>query len=299
MDFNQVRYFLALAETLNFTRAAERCHVTQPALTQAIRRLEDSLNGKLIERDGRDTRLTELGSAVRVQFEKIDATRRLVHQTASSFANEEQRELNLGVVCTLSSKCLVPVFSSPKIKTRLTSLTLHDVTPQSWPQLLKSGSLDGVFCADDPQRDSNIEFFPLFQEHVGVAFSVNHPFASATGEITASEVFEHPYIDRLDCEFREFVLAICERERFDVNVVCRSQREDWIQRLVAAGLGTTIIPENSVVDTNIRVRRLSDPSISRTVAFACLNQPDRSPALRNLVDQIQQTDWTREQNQPA
>lgn len=54
MDFNQVRFFLALAETLNFTRAAERCHVTQPALTQSIKRLELELGGDLIVRDGRE-----------------------------------------------------------------------------------------------------------------------------------------------------------------------------------------------------------------------------------------------------
>ena len=75
MDFSQVRYFLALAETLNFTRAAEKCHVTQPTLTQAIKRLEEELGGPLIYREGRYSRLTKLGQSLRTHFEKIEQTR--------------------------------------------------------------------------------------------------------------------------------------------------------------------------------------------------------------------------------
>ena len=61
MEMQQVRYFVALAETLNFTRAAEQCSVTQPALTRAIKALEQEFGGELILREGRLTQLTELG----------------------------------------------------------------------------------------------------------------------------------------------------------------------------------------------------------------------------------------------
>lgn len=74
VDFNQVRYFLALADCLNFTRAAERCNVSQPALTQAIRRLENELGGELIRREGRDSELTTLGRSLRGYFEEIERT---------------------------------------------------------------------------------------------------------------------------------------------------------------------------------------------------------------------------------
>ena len=66
MEMQQVRYFLAVSRTLNFTRAAEECNVTQPALTRAIKQLEDELGGELIRREGRNTHLTDLGNARRM-----------------------------------------------------------------------------------------------------------------------------------------------------------------------------------------------------------------------------------------
>ena len=89
MDFNQVKYFLALAETLNFTRAAEECHVSQPALTQGIKRLEDELGGPLITREGRYTQLTVLGQSLHTHFEQINRTRHLVSKTAKDVISEK------------------------------------------------------------------------------------------------------------------------------------------------------------------------------------------------------------------
>ena len=72
MHMNQVRYFLALCEEGNFTRAAERCGVTQPSLTKAIKNLESKLGGKLFDRNKSETQLTELGELVRPRMQRID-----------------------------------------------------------------------------------------------------------------------------------------------------------------------------------------------------------------------------------
>ena len=95
MDFNQVRYFLALADTLNFTHAAELCYVSQPALTQAIKRLEGELGGQLIYRTGRKTELTELGKRTLDQFKQIDNARHIVKATAKAVLSGEVAELNI------------------------------------------------------------------------------------------------------------------------------------------------------------------------------------------------------------
>ena len=106
MDFSQVRYFLALADTLNFTRAAELSNVTQPTLTQAIKRLEDELGGPLIHREGKFTRLTKLGHALRSHFEKIEETRSALKESARTVTSGEVSELNIGLMCTIGPRNL-------------------------------------------------------------------------------------------------------------------------------------------------------------------------------------------------
>ena len=125
MDFNQVRYFLALANTLNFTRAAEHCYVSQPALTQAIKRLEDELGGKLIHRDGRYTELTELGKSLREHFEQIDRTRHLVRTTAKAVISGEVAELNIGLMCTIGPRVLAGMLDTFQMQHPMVSLVLH------------------------------------------------------------------------------------------------------------------------------------------------------------------------------
>ena len=71
MEMHQIRYFLAVCETLNFTRAAEQCHVTQPALTRAIQKLEEELGGLLFRRERHLTHLTDLGRLLRPQLEQV------------------------------------------------------------------------------------------------------------------------------------------------------------------------------------------------------------------------------------
>src|ERR1700740_966509 len=85
MELHQVRYFLALASTLNFTRAAEQCNVTQPALTKGIQKLEQELGGQLIYRERRLTQLTDLGKEVLPMLERTLASSEAVGRRAREF----------------------------------------------------------------------------------------------------------------------------------------------------------------------------------------------------------------------
>ncbi|MDF2765319.1 MAG: transcriptional regulator [Rhodospirillales bacterium] len=82
MEMHQVRYFLAVCETLNFTRAAERCHVTQPALTRAIQKLEEEVGGQLFRRERNATHLTHLGQMVKPHLEQVLADSQAAMSTA-------------------------------------------------------------------------------------------------------------------------------------------------------------------------------------------------------------------------
>ena len=178
MDINQIRYFLALADSLNFTRAAEQCHVSQPALTQAIKRLEEELGGALIYREGKYTRLTELGRILRGYFEQIEQTRQIVKQTAQSFIGGHVQELHIGLMCTIGPRVLGRFLNEFQRSYPNILLMLHDVPYSDIPGLIRSGSLDGAFGSSrNGKRDHSLKAIMLFEEPMIVAFSEDHQFA--------------------------------------------------------------------------------------------------------------------------
>ena len=111
MEMQQVRYFLALSETLNFTRAAEQCHITQPALTRAIRALEDEFGGELIRREGKLSHLTDLGQRMLPLLKQCYDSALSAKAVARSVAAGEARSLALGLSRTVDLRLLGSVLS--------------------------------------------------------------------------------------------------------------------------------------------------------------------------------------------
>src|SRR5262249_11546053 len=101
MEMHQIRYFLSVCDTLNFTRAAELCNVSQPALTRAIQKLEEELGGLLFRRERSLTHLTDLGRLMRPHLEQVFHQTETARSTAKSFLKLENAPLNLGVMCTI------------------------------------------------------------------------------------------------------------------------------------------------------------------------------------------------------
>ena len=101
MEMHQVRYFLAVADTLNFTRAAEQCHVSQPALTRAIQQLEEELGGLLLRRERKLTHLTDFGQLIEPHLRQLAADAEAAKTTAKRFLNLQQADIRLGVMCTI------------------------------------------------------------------------------------------------------------------------------------------------------------------------------------------------------
>ena len=290
MDFNQVRYFLALADTLNFTRAAERCYVSQPSLTQAIKRLEVELGGELIHRDGKDTELTELGKSIRAHFEKIDRTRHLVRSTAKAVTSGEIAELNIGVMCTIGPRVLGKMLDDFRMKHPSVSITLHDVIPPSIPDLLLSGALDGAFFARHGPPHPQLHNVHLFDEAMVIAFPENHEF-SQKDSIPLNDITKQHYVDRLHCEFREEVNESFAEQNLELEVVFRSEREDWIQSFVRDGVGVTCLPKYSLLRPELDHRPIIDPPLSRKVELAVIDEAETLPALNILIEYVKKHDW--------
>ena len=292
MDFNQIRYFLALADTLNFTRAAERCYVSQPALTQAIKRLENELGGELISREGKYTELTELGKSLRGHFERIDHTRHLVRTTAKVVTSGEITELNIGIMCTLGPRVIAGMLDEFQTKFSDVAIVIHDVTPNAIPELLLSGGLDGAFCAYHGNRNDQLVYVDLFEEALVVAFPDTHEFLELSS-VPLEEITKHRYIDRLHCEFREGFLEFCAGKKLDLNVAFRSQRKDWIQSLIREGAGVSIIPRFSLLKPELDYRDIIDPELMRTIGFAVTENQSSAEALNAFIKLASEFQWSQ------
>jgi LysR family hydrogen peroxide-inducible transcriptional activator len=104
MEIHQIRYFLAVSEYLNFRRAAENCHVSAPALTRAIQKLEDEIGGKLFRRERNLTHLTDLGTLIRPHLEHVLFEAEGAKITAKQFLKLEHAPVKLGVMCSLAKR---------------------------------------------------------------------------------------------------------------------------------------------------------------------------------------------------
>ena len=290
MDFNQIRYFLALADTLNFTRAAEKCHVSQPALTQGIKRLEEELGGELVHRDGRYNELTKLGKSLRNDFEQINRMRLLVKKSSSEIVSGEVAELNIGIMCTIGPQVLAGMLNIFQMDYPMLSVALHDVTPPAVEDLLLTGGLDAVFCARRGAKHSRLRYVELYEEPMVVAFPPKHDFINYE-TVPLIDIVKEPYVERLHCEFRQDTHEFSAEQALELNVVFRSEREDWIQSLIRDGVGVGMLPLYSLLKPSLDYRFITEPVLTRKVELAITNNTRLSPALNKLVEFASSYDW--------
>src|SRR3954452_3710493 len=132
MEMHQVRYFLALCEELNFTRAAERCHVAQPSLTRAIKQLEDELGGALFHRERANTHLSELGRTLKPYLEQVYGGAEDAKREAREFVRLQKTPLRLGLMCTIAPTYLLDLVAA--VRTRHSGIELQ-IVDEAAPQL--------------------------------------------------------------------------------------------------------------------------------------------------------------------
>jgi DNA-binding transcriptional LysR family regulator len=291
MDLNQVKYFVHLADTLNFTVAARRSGVSQPSLTKAIRRLEEELGGPLIHRDGKDSRLTALGREMQVEFMRLDALVDGIRERAESSVSGRHRVLTFGVATTIA-----PAGFSRFIKHALSQLPdidlhLQPMGPGEGTTEILSGKYDACVLPGPPAPNFKLVTVPLFREPLRLAMAADHVLARGAVVLPA-QMMEEPYLDRLGCEFRTQVI-----EHFmDRDIVMRprlqSEREDWVQHLVAAGLGVCTVPERSVIVGGLALRPVEGMDISREVTLVAVSGSGSPMEMRQIVKMAAAYDWS-------
>lgn len=290
MEMHQIRYFLTVSELLNFRRAAEKCHVSAPALTRAIQKLEEEVGGKLFRRERNLTHLTDLGNLIRPHLERVFAEAENAKITAERFLKLEDAPVKLGIMCTIGPIRFMGFLAGFHAKQHGIELTLIDGTAQRLNELLRNGLLDLAVIAQPDPFDDCYQVMPLFQERFCVGFPINHQFQSRK-VVKLDDAAREPHLLRVNCEFQSHIFKQCHDDGADIHVVYRSEREDWIQSLIAAGLGVTFLPEFSVVIPGLVTRPLVEPEIVRQIALISIAGRTWSPAIATFIRAVQTASW--------
>lgn len=282
MESHQVRYFVALADALNFTRAAERCNVTQPSLTRAIKQLEDELGGPLFHRERNNTHLTELGRTMRPFLEQIFDNMRAAKNRARDMLQLKRASLDVGLMCTIGPTKLVDLIGGFRRRYPDVELRLRDGKGQALQESLVAGELDVAVLGMPEGLDDRLNPIPMFGENFMITFAPGHRF-EAMVEVPAAELSGEPYISRANCEFAEHANRVLTELGVDIRPLYRSEREDWVLAMILAGLGWGFTPECSVSLPGIEARRLVRPGIDRTIHVATVRGRPHSPAVGAFV----------------
>ena len=290
MEMHEVRYFLAVCDTLNFTRAAERCNVSQPSLTRAIQKLEAEFGGLLFRRERAATHLTDLGSLVRPQLERIAKDAETVKSTASSFLRMKDAPLSLGIMCTIGPMRCVGFLSRFQKGHPGIELTLTEDTPARLVELLQEGKIDVAVMAQPDPFPERFDVHPLYRENFVVAFPPGHRFDQMNA-VRIAEVGGESYLSRINCEYYDQLGQVCRDNNAPLIDAYRSEREDWIQSMVMAGMGICFMPEFSPVLPGLHTRCVIEPEVVREVCLVTVSGRRFSPAVATFVRALKAYKW--------
>ena len=178
MEMHQVRYFLATVSELNFTKAAEKCNVTQPSLTRAIKQLEDELGGDLFRRERPQAQLTELGQRLYPLLKQCYESALGARSLASAIKSGEVGALKLALSRTINLELLTSHLTElNRLFNRLELKLLRGTTPEI-VKLLKSGEAELAIAADLGEGWERLDRWPLFTEEFGLILNAKHRLAS-------------------------------------------------------------------------------------------------------------------------
>ncbi|MCV0396421.1 MAG: LysR family transcriptional regulator [Rhizobiaceae bacterium] len=291
MEMHEIRYFLAASRTLNFHRAADLANVTQPALTRAIQKLEAELGGLLFHRERNHVQLTDFGCLVRGHLEEVVRRSEAAKESARDFLRLEAAPLTLGVMCTIGPLRFVGFLNAFHEKKPGIGVTVIEGVPSRLTEMLLQGKLDVALMAQPAPFQDRLRPEPIYTERFGLAFCSGHPLEKRN-TLHLSDVEGEPYLDRINCEYSDHIDGLCGERGIRITTAYRSEREDWIMAMVAAGMGVCFAPEFSACLPGVHHRPVADPEVVREVSLVSVAGRVSSPAVKAFMEAVRDHEWT-------
>jgi DNA-binding transcriptional LysR family regulator len=284
MELRQLEYFVAVAEEANFTRAAERVHISQSGVSAQIRRLEQELGATLIDRSGRTATLTAAGEAALDHAREVLGAAKAVRQAVDDVSGVLRGRLDVGMVsgCTIT-----PLFDAlaafgaahPGIEISLIEDSSDRLTAR-----VRAGEVDVALIGAADHTPEGLEAFTIVSERLVAGAPAGHPLTEGGDTCTLTEVAAYPLVCMPSgTGVRSVLDAACARRELVPQIALVASAPDAVADLAQRGLGIAILSESmaAVQDGRLQALPIADVDIPAILALVWRSEP--SPALRELL----------------
>jgi len=284
MELRHLRYFVAVARRLNFSRAAEDLHVAQPAISQQIRALEQELGVQLFDRMGRRVALTRAGEVLLPHANHILAAVELAGNEVRELSHLSRGSASLGAPPTVSTHLLPGRLTQFRTLYPGLEVALREAGTESLLKLVEDGQLDLAIVTADG-LPAAVEHLPYLEEDYVLAVSALHPL-SRKREVRLADLASEPFIlFPAGYKLREVTLAACKQAGFEPKIALDGGAMQSALEFVAAGLGVALVPELALTQAhNIRRVAIADQVLRRRLGLVWRKGHYLNPAARALRD---------------
>jgi len=293
MNLKDLKYLVALADTGHFGKAAARTFVSQPTLSAQLKKLEEYLGVKLVERQPKNVQLTDVGKQVVVRARRMLEEGDEIVALARSNTDPLAGKLRLALIPTIGPYLLPRIM--PRIRKALPHLSLMLYEYQTEPLLkhLRDGEIDiGIMAL--PISQDGLESQKLYDEAFTVAIPNNHPLAEkSTIKVQDLKGQTLLLLEDGHC-LRDQALEVCSRVDVHEAEDFRATSLETLRQMVIAGLGITLMPENAVdapfgSQRGMTVRHFARPAPTRTVGAVWRKSSTRAAAISELCKVVHVT----------
>ncbi len=245
MTLQELKYLVAVARERHFGRAAEKCFVSQPSLSVAIKHLEEELGVAVFERTKTEVVVTAIGRQVVAQAERVLEEAARVKQVAATGKDQLSGALRFGVIHTIAPYVLPELVSALRIRAKDMPLDLEENQTEHLDRMLREGTIDVALLAL-PFATPGIELLPVYDENFEVVVPAKHPWARRK-QIAPHELMDENLLllSAGHC-LRDQVLEACARFARPNDSAKQGNSLETLRSMVASGLGITVLPATAL-----------------------------------------------------
>jgi DNA-binding transcriptional LysR family regulator len=283
MEMRQLEYFVAVAEEANFTRAAERVHISQSGVSAQIRQLEQDLGVTLIDRSGRTATLTTAGAAALEHARAVLASADALRQAADEVTGLLRGRLVIGMVTACTVAGLFDALAAFHLAHPGVEITLIEDTSDQLIERVRTGAADLALVGSAGTTPAGLDALPIVSERLVAAVPCGHPLAGRQ-RVTLAEISEHPIVCLPQgTGIRTVFDQACAAKGIRPNIALQASAPTAVADLARRGLAIAILSRSMTAHPDSRLKALAIEDVRTPAVLALIWTTTRSPALRELL----------------